>query len=148
MINLANLIEQANELAPLPASTVRLAGMVCNPACDLDDVAELVVFDQALTLRLLRIANSVASSPEMPVGNVKDAVMRMGMAQILASQSRAGQSRSSNPGCRPTVGEGALWRHSVAAATAAETMQAFVNVAPPPETSNTWLCVCSTPLYC
>ncbi len=135
MINLANLIEQANELAPLPASTVRLAGMVCNPACDLDDVAELVVFDQALTLRLLRIANSVASSPEMPVGNVKDAVMRMGMAQILALAVAGGaksvlQSRVSAYG----LDEGALWRHSVAAATAAETMQAFVNVAPPPET--------------
>ena len=84
MINLANLIEQANELAPLPASTVRLAGLVSNPGCDLDDVAELIVFDQALTLRLLRVANSVASSPEMPVGDVKDAVMRMGMAQVLA----------------------------------------------------------------
>jgi putative nucleotidyltransferase with HDIG domain len=135
MINLANLIEQANELAPLPASTVRLAGLVSNPSCDLDDVAELIVFDQALTLRLLRVANSAASSPEMPVGDVKNAVIRMGMAQVLALAVAAGakpvlQARVS----AYSLDEGALWRHSVAAATAAETMQAFISVAPPPET--------------
>jgi putative nucleotidyltransferase with HDIG domain len=114
---------------------VRLAGLVSNPGADLDDVAELIVFDQALTLRLLRVANSVASAPEMPVGDVKDAVIRMGMAQVLALAVAAGakpvlQTRVSAYG----LDEGALWRHSVAAATAAETMQAFIGVAPPPET--------------
>ena len=33
MIDLTKLIEQANELAPLPASTVRLAGLIGNPDC-------------------------------------------------------------------------------------------------------------------
>jgi len=135
MIDLTRLIEQANELTPLPASTVRLAGLVSNQACDLDDVAELIVFDQALTLRLLRVANSAASSPDMPVGDVKGAVIRMGTAQVLALAVAAGarpvlQTRIDAYG----LDEGALWRHSVAAATAAETMAAFTSVAPPPET--------------
>ena len=42
MIDLDRLIEQANELAPLPASTVRLAELVGNPDCHLDDVVELI----------------------------------------------------------------------------------------------------------
>ena len=47
MIDLERLIEQARELAPLPASAARLA--------------ELIELGQALTLKLLRAANSAPS---------------------------------------------------------------------------------------
>ena len=49
MIDLDDLIRQTNEMAPLPASTVRLAEMVAHGGGDLQDVAELISFDQALT---------------------------------------------------------------------------------------------------
>ncbi len=125
MINLTELIEQANELLPLPASTVRLAELAGNPECELADVAELVAFDPVLTMKLLRAANSAASGSATPVGNVRDAVMRMGTAQVLAFAVAAGarpflQVRVPGYG----LGEGALWRHSIAAAVAVETLQA------------------------
>ncbi len=135
MIDLNRLIEQANELAPLPASTVRLAEMVGRPDCDLNDVVELIAFDQALTARLLRAANSAASGSAIHIGTVPEAVTRMGTAQVLtlamASSARPFlQSRVPAYG----LGEGALWRHSVAAAVAAETAPGFCQVAVPPET--------------
>ena len=134
MIDLDLLIEQANELAPLPASTVRLAALVDSPDCHLEDVAELIAFDQALTVRLLRAANSAASASALHVGTVQEAVMRMGTAQVLALAVACGakpflQARVTAYG----LAEGALWRHSVAAAVAAEIALAFCEVEIPPE---------------
>ena len=135
MIDLTKLVEQANELAPLPASTVRLAGLIVNPECHLDDVTELIVFDQALTMKLLRAANSAASASLVRVANVWEAVTRMGTAQVLSLAVAAG-AKGFLKTRLPEYGldEGVLWRHSVAAAVAAETMQAFGNVESPPET--------------
>jgi HD-like signal output (HDOD) protein len=135
MIDLDRLIEQANELAPLPASTVRLAEMVGSPDCHLDDVVELISFDQALTARLLRAANSATSGSAIRVGTVQEAVTRMGTAQVFA----LAMSSSARPFLRARVpaynlGEGALWRHSVAAAVAAEIVPVFCQIVVPPET--------------
>lgn len=135
MIALDRLIEFANELAPLPASAVRLAELVDSPDCHLDDVAELIAFDQALTVKLLRAANSAVSATAVPIGTAQEAVARMGTAQVLALAVASGarpflQARVSPYG----LDEGALWRHSVAAAVAAETAPAFCQVNVPPET--------------
>ena len=135
MIDLDRLIEQANELAPLPASTVRLAELVGRPECDLNDVVELITFDQALTARLLRAANSAASGSAINIGTMQEAVTRMGTAQVFALAMASGarpflQSRVPAYG----LGEGALWRHSVAAAVAAEIAPAFCRAVVPPET--------------
>jgi len=86
----------------------------------------LIMFDQALTMKLLRAANSAANASATPVGNVRDAVLRMGTAQVLSLTVASGakqllQARVPAYG----LGEGALWRHSVAAAVAAETVQIF-----------------------
>jgi HD-like signal output (HDOD) protein len=134
MIDLDRLIEQANELAPLPATTVRLTQLVGSPHCDLEDVSELIAFDQALTVKLLRAANSAASGSAIPVGTVKEAVTRMGTAQVLAL-AVASSARPLLQARVPAYGldEGALWRHSVAAAVAAETVPAFCRLDVPPE---------------
>jgi len=140
MIDLHRLIEQASELAPLPASTVRLAELVGSADCHLEDVAELIAFDQALTVKLLRAANSAASGSAMPVGTVKEAVIRMGTARVLAL-AVASCARPLLQAGVPAYGldEGALWRHSVAAAVAAETVPAFCRLDVPPETFTTAL---------
>jgi HD-like signal output (HDOD) protein len=140
MIDLDRLIEQANEMAPLPASAVRLAELVGSPDCHLGDVAELIEFDQALTAKLLRAANSAASGSAAPVGTVKEAVIRMGTARVLAL-AVAASARPLLQARVPAYGldEGALWRHSVAAAVAAETVPAFCRLDVPPETFTTAL---------
>ena len=134
MIDLANLIEQANELDPLAASTVRLVELVGSPDCHLDDVAELIAFDQALTVKLLRAANSAASASAVPVGSVWEAVTRMGTSQVLALAVAAG-ARPLLESRVPAYGldEGALWRHSVAAAVAVEIAPNFCQVEVPSE---------------
>ena len=134
MLDLGQLIEQANELAPLPASAVKLAQVISRQDCHLQEVAELIAFDQALTVQLLRAANSAAAAGVIPVTTVQDAVSRMGTAQVLALAVACG----AKPMLKPAVpayglGEGALWSHSVAAAVAAEIAPNFCHSEIPPE---------------
>lgn len=133
MINLSELIQRAGELRPLPASTLRLVGMVGDPNCDLAELTELIEYDPVLTMKMLRAANSVVSASASPVGNVREAVQRMGIAQVMAFAVATGAKpffQGNIPGYG--LGEGALWRHSVAAAVAVETLQAC-GVAVPPD---------------
>jgi putative nucleotidyltransferase with HDIG domain len=134
MVDLNVLLSRAHELAPLPPSTVTLIEMSANPDCHLDDIADLVEFDQALTIRLLRAANSAFSASAVPVVTVREAVARMGTQQVLDLAIAAGV-RSFLQARVPAYGldEGALWRHSVASAVSAETAKTYCPISLPPE---------------
>ncbi|MEN9841780.1 MAG: hypothetical protein RL376_1580, partial [Verrucomicrobiota bacterium] len=126
MINIDELIQQANDLAPLPASTVRLAQLVSSPDYHMEEVVALIDFDQALTVKLLRAANSAAEASKTKVGTVSEAVLRLGAARILSMAVATGAKPLLQKQI-PAYGldEGGLWRHSVASAVAAEVLPSF-----------------------
>jgi len=121
LIDIDALIKKADELQPLPASVVKLASMLSSGAGDVDEITNVIRFDPALTVRLLRLANSAFSGASVAITTVKDAVSRLGTARIL---SLAVASH-----CRPLMRvqvraygyqEGELWRHSVVSMLLAE----------------------------
>ncbi|BET67519.1 HDOD domain-containing protein [Opitutales bacterium ASA1] len=121
MVDILKLIKAANEMAPLPASSVRLAQLVQDPDAGLDDLGEVVALDQALTVRMLRMANSAFSASETRVSDVREAVMRLGAAQVLAfAISTHARAMMTKPLSRYGMEENALWKHSVRAALAIE----------------------------
>lgn len=134
MLEPSELIWQVGELQPLPASSVRLSQLMSDADYSIEEVQEVIAFDQALTLKLLRAANSAVSGGAAPVGSVGDAVFRMGGAQVLALVIAAG-AKPFLQGAIPAFGldEGALWRHSVAAAIGAEIAPRFCPVQIPPD---------------
>lgn len=137
LIDLDQLVAKANELPALPQSTVRLAGLL-GSAQDLDlisKIVEVVTFDPALTFKLIRAANSAFSGSSQPVTNVREAVMRLGTAQVFAI-AVANSVRPHMQTNLPEYGfsEGAFWRHSVIAAVATEVAQPHCTVTIPPET--------------
>lgn len=134
MFEPSELIWQVGELQPLPASSVRLSQLMSDADYDLEEVQEVIAFDQALTLKLLRAANSAVSGSAEPVGSVGEAVFRMGGSQVLALVIAAG-AKPFLQGAIPAYGldEGALWRHSVAAAVGAEIIPKFSRVDVPPD---------------
>lgn len=135
MIDLDQLIRQTGELAPLPATTVRLAQLTAHPGCQLGDVVELIAYDQSLTVRLLRAANSAMCAGSAPASTVRDAVARLGTAQVMELAVASGVRPYLQAGIPAYgLGEGALWRHAIAAAVCAETAPGFCTVAVPPET--------------
>lgn len=78
-------------------------------------------FDQALTARLLRVANSATSGTRVPINTVKDAIVRLGSATVLAL-AVAGAVRGRMKAAVPAYGlqEDQLWPHSVASALAVD----------------------------
>ncbi|MBI5548823.1 MAG: HDOD domain-containing protein [Deltaproteobacteria bacterium] len=135
MIGLDTLLQKAQDLEPLPASATRLASLVCRTNVEMSDIVQVVALDQALTARLLRVANSAASAARMPVRTVRDAVVRLGNATVLAV-AVAGASRRNLKLAVPEYGlsEDQLWRHSVAAALASECLLPECHVVIPAET--------------
>ncbi len=126
MLDLDAVLSSATTLKPLPASVSRLATLVSSEDVDLGEVVEVVQLDPALTARMLKAANSAMSAAKVQVGTVKDAVVRLGSGLVL-SFAIAGSVKKTVSGAIPSygLGEGELWRHSVAAALAAEVLKPF-----------------------
>ncbi|MBN1759975.1 MAG: HDOD domain-containing protein [Chitinispirillaceae bacterium] len=126
MITLERIMEYASTLAPLPQTACRLAAMVADDRSTIDQIAEVIEFDQVLTVEVLRFANSVASASQRKIDTVRTAVIRMGAARIL-ERLIAGHVQQTMR--QPIVGYGfqgdELWRHSVAAAVVAESLGSY-----------------------
>jgi len=135
VIDLQALTRSANTLEALPASVTRLASIAAKDSWNVREVEEVVSLDQALSFRLLRMANSAASASLMPIVTVRDAVVRLGIGSLLSLATATSVQKKLNSAI-PEYGlsEGELWRHSVAAAIAAESAPAFSDTELPPET--------------
>lgn len=126
-------LSEIKNLTPLPVSVVRLAQIVSVPDSNLDDFYQVIEFDQALTANVLRWANSAWSQSRTPITSVKGAVIRLGTENILKlaiGYHLMGSMNESNQGYR--LQEKELWRHSVAAALAAEHLPRFASRPIPP----------------
>jgi HD-like signal output (HDOD) protein len=98
-------------------------------------VEQVVRLDQALTLRLLLAANSAASASAVPIVTIRDAVVRVGIRTLLSiGMAVVMQKRLTQALPEYGLTEGALWRHSVAAALAAESAPVYCRTVLPPET--------------
>ena len=135
MIDIEALIRSANHIEPLPASVTRLIGMARDERWSAQDIEQVVRLDQALTLRLLRAANSAASASAIPIATVRDAVVRLGLRSLISLATAVSVQRRLQEGL-PQFGlsEGELWRHSVATAIAAEAAPSWCRASLPPET--------------
>lgn len=131
VIDLRMLEDCAARLEPLPTSVSRLIDLAGRFDADVVEVVDVIKFDPALTVKLLRAANSAASGPVREISTVKDAVIRMGMSTVVAlATSTAVSSRMSVGVLDMKPGE--LWRHSVTAALAVEGIRRLASGAIPP----------------
>ncbi|MBU0508581.1 HDOD domain-containing protein [bacterium] len=126
MISLAELSREIDHLDPIPVSQPRLAQVVADPTADLQQIVTIIEYDPALTSNTLRMANSAYFSPGTRVHSVKEAVQRLGAGRILqhaVGHGIRGRLIAACPGY--DLVEHELWRHSVAAALAAEQLSLY-----------------------
>lgn len=129
------LILQAQDLEPLPATASRLAKLVSDPNAEMKEIVETISLDQALTVKVLRVANSAASGATSEITTVDRAVIRLGTGAVLSMAVAAGvRTRMLGAIEAYALEEGRLWEHSVAAALAAESMIGLPSQPVPPET--------------
>ncbi|RKS77697.1 EAL and modified HD-GYP domain-containing signal transduction protein [Motilibacter peucedani] len=71
-------------LAPAQLAAVQLLAALADPAVEFDAVERLVAQDPALTWKLLRVANSAGSAANRSIGSLREAMVRVGLAQLRA----------------------------------------------------------------
>jgi HD-like signal output (HDOD) protein len=126
MLDHNNLIRCAYQLQPLPQSCSRLAALLAQEDSDMRVISEVIAFDPVLTGKLLRMANSAASSTRGTIATVKQAVIRLGAGTVLSLVVGACAQpimEGSVPGYALSAQQ--LWQHSLTAALAAEVAQEF-----------------------
>jgi len=134
MIDLDSLAQAASCLDPLPLSAVRLAHLAAKEDLQISELVETVEYDQAITGRLLKTANSSWSASSRPIATVRDAVIRLGTGTVVSvALASSVRGRLSQAVPAYDLAEGELWKHSVAAALAAELMPRHCNASIPPE---------------
>lgn len=126
MLDYNQLVRAAEGLDPVPMSVSRLVGVVARDHWAFSEVEQVISLDQSLTGRLLQVANSAASATLIPIGTVKDAIIRVGVGPVL-SFSMACCIGPQFKRALPEYGlsEGDLWKHSVATSLAAEIVMAM-----------------------
>lgn len=128
MITLRQILQETETLSPLSPTAPRLAQIISDPDSSAEDVAEVLQFDQALTLDVLKFANSAASASSRVIATVKEAVIRIGGARILEwIVAQHVKNMFQIPLVAFGYSEKDLWRHSVASALAAEQLASITS---------------------
>lgn len=76
------LVSDINALASLPEASIRINQMVDDPNCSAEDIGKIISQDPALTVRLLKIANSPFYSLSNKIDTVSRAITILGTSQL------------------------------------------------------------------
>jgi HD-like signal output (HDOD) protein len=106
------------DMPPMPEVAARLAKMADDPEVKLPEVARVVEADPAVAGAVLRAANSVLYCTGKPVGDLKSAVIRLGvgLTRTLATSYALRQTfRVTSASVKQRMRE--LWEHSLDVST-------------------------------
>jgi len=108
-------------LPSMPISISKIINMTTSEDVTIEKLAEVVLMDQTLTSRVLRLANSVMYARRQKTGTVTEAVIRLGSSQLRnlaasASVLDAVFPKKSFPGFDWKE----MWNHSVTCAVASQ----------------------------
>lgn len=116
-----HLLDLAEAMRPLPATVSRLASVIADETSQIDEVSSILREDPSLIAALLRESNSAASAPASEIVTVEAAIMRLGLARVLAiATSSALGAETQQPLAAYDLAPGELWGHSITCSYVAE----------------------------
>ena len=121
MTSLQHLLEDIQNLKPIPAVASQLLEVVDDPASSLEDIATVIQYDPVMTANVLRTCNSAYFGLKHPAESIKDAVNILGTDQVIELvllKSGAGTFSGRQAGYG--LEEGEMWRYSVSTAVIAK----------------------------
>ncbi len=121
MTSLQELMKEIKNLKPIPAVTNQLLAVVDNPDSSMEDIANVIQYDPAITASVLKTCNSAFFGLKNPAESIKDAVNMLGTDQVielvlLKSGAQALSGKQKGYGLE----KGAMWRYSVSSAVIAK----------------------------
>jgi len=119
-LSLESIVEAVNDLPALPTVVTRVIQLTDDPDSTAQDINNVLNQDQAITARVLRLANSAFYGYTRRINTVTDAVVFMGFKTIRSIVIAASVSDILNQEMAGYALEhGELWKHSQCAAMAA-----------------------------
>ncbi len=128
---LACLDDSIKHLPTVPQVPQRVIAAIHDPITTTEDLAQLINEDAVFSMRVLQIANSVASGSRHAITDLRRACARLGtrsLANVAYLVSQAHLYRTVNPVFAELMEH--LWRHSVATARLAETFAGSIRGVP------------------
>lgn len=120
MISTEMIIEAVNDIPALPHVVVRIMQITDDPDTTAQDIQNVLNQDQAMTARVLRLANSAYYGFARRIATITDAVVLLGFNTIRSIVMAAAVSELLNKKIEGyALEEGELWRHSQACAITA-----------------------------
>ncbi|MDZ7804078.1 HDOD domain-containing protein [Thiohalophilus sp.] len=112
-LSLNEVVRQTNEVVTLPGVFVRINRMVDDPGCPMQAIGEVIAQDPGLTVRLLRMANSVYYGLSHEIDTVSRAVTVIGTRRVrdLILATSVVQAFEGIPEELGSLE--AFWRHSI-----------------------------------
>ncbi|MGI4790005.1 MAG: HDOD domain-containing protein [Janthinobacterium lividum] len=117
------LVRQVRDLPALPDTVIRVMHLTDDPKTGTSDVAKALASDQALAARVLKLANSAFYGSSRRISTVSDAVVILGMRMTRNLVMATGcQDMLEQEVAGYALAPGALLRHSLACASAAQAL--------------------------
>lgn len=114
------IIDAIARIEELPVNSSRILEILDDPEARIADIARLVGADAGLTGNCLRLANCAYFGFQRRVGSVEEAIVRIGMSSLRVIVASAFVPFLAPPIQGYEMEAGALLRHSLATAVAAE----------------------------
>jgi putative nucleotidyltransferase with HDIG domain len=117
MKDIGDIVKKIDGLKPMPMVTRKVMAIAEDPQGSMSDLAEVIMYDQALTANILRLCNSAPFSLPVEVVSVQQAIAYLGMGRIAdlvlmsgGTENLTGRQEGYD------LEEGELWRYSVSSA--------------------------------
>jgi putative nucleotidyltransferase with HDIG domain len=117
MKDVEKIIKGIGKLKPIPQVANKVMAIAQDPKSSLSQLAEIIMYDQVLTANLLRTCNSTYFGLPRKVDSVQQAIVYMGMDQVVDLVLMSGGAENMKKGQKGyDLDAGDLWRYSVSSA--------------------------------
>lgn len=122
MINPRELVEMTANIVTLPDIYFRISRLIDDPACTSAKLAEVIAYDPGLTVRVLKLANSVYYGRTQQVETVAQAVTLIGTSDLRHLVLATSTVQALRNLTSAIMDMDAFWQHSVCCALAARAL--------------------------
>lgn len=122
MLSPEQLALSVQDLPSLPAVVMELLGSIEQENIDISVLAKKVSYDQALTAKTLRLANSSSYGLQVKVATIQQAITFLGFQTTRNLITAAAVTGCFPNGKCPGFNDKAFWRHSIATAVCARSL--------------------------
>ena len=117
MLSIEQLLKESERIEPVPQVVHQLMELAQDPETPISEITDLILYEPVVTANLLKLANSAAFGLKRKVDSVQDAVVMLGLKQVVKIVLLGGTTKpmkSAHQGY--DLEEGRLWKQSVSCA--------------------------------